>query len=135
MKRFLSWLVLPVCYVVVYFWFTLVYRLALFAYSWLSGLSTIWIIICVLVFGSVALAFIFAPLKWGAILTVTASNAICPSARGERFRTFSVLLLIFTVVSFFMSLKILNTINIACIFGAIYCISLMVMSKSASEEA
>lgn len=134
MKRFLSWLILPVSYIVVYLWFTAMYKLTLVLYNWLNGMSTAAIIVLVLIFGSVALALIFAPLYYGAPLTYAASEAVCPSSRGLRYKVFASGLFVLTCVSFVLSLTLMNTINIACIFVAIYCVILFLLGKTTSKQ-
>lgn len=129
LRHLLSVAVLPVCYIVVYLWFTLMYRCAIIAYRWLDTLSTLGVILAVVFLGSITLALLFAPIKYGALLTIQCSEAIAPSKHGERYRTFSIILLLLTVVSFLLSLRLMGTLNLACIFVAIYCIQLFFFSK------
>jgi hypothetical protein len=100
MKRFLSWVVLLAAYYVWYWLALLVTIVAAWIISFFIGASTA-VKIIIIVIGGVPLFFgiFISPVQYGAPLLIRASEAICPSRRGTRYKVFGVLWLMLGVVN------------------------------------
>lgn len=133
MKKFLSVLVLVVCYVVV----SVVETYAGMGVMWfleeISKMSTAATIVIVIFGGTLMLGVVFVPIFWGATLTLLASEAVSPSPHGTKYVVFSIIVMILTVVSFVLT-YMGGVINLAGIGILIYCIMVLVGSKSMIEE-
>lgn len=125
--RFLSWVVMVICSVVIYYIAVFLIWLVTLAVGAISTLSTFLQIVIYLFGGSTLLAIIIAPLQYGGILTVSASEAVKPSRNGKRYKVFSILIIVLYSITLLM-LILLSSIGVAklsvsFILGVIYVIA------------
>ena len=124
MKRLLSWLTLVGCYIV--FCLIVALDMALLAYisSLYYQLSAFLKLIVIIIGGSFILGIALAPLWYGIPLTYSASEAVCPSRRGDRYVIMGVLIL----VSCF--LEIISGVMIRDILIGIYGVALIFYGRN-----
>lgn len=128
MKRFLSWLTLVGCYIA----FCLIVTLDMTLLAYIAGLyyqlSAFFKLIVIIVGGSFILGLALAPLWYGIPLTYSASEAVCPSKRGDRYVIMGVLILVSCV------LEIISNFAIRYILIAIYGIALIICGRSHTKN-
>ena len=124
MKRFLSWLTLIGCYIA----FCLIASLDMALLGYIAGLyyqlSAFLKLIVIIVGGSFILGIALAPLWYGIPLTYSASEAVCPSKRGDRYVVMGVLILVGCV------LEIITGFMLRDILIGIYGIALIIYGRS-----
>jgi hypothetical protein len=124
MKRFLSWLTLIGCYIA----FCLIVSLDMALLGYIAGLyyqlSAFLKLIVIIVGGSFILGIALAPLWYGIPLTYSASEAVCPSKRGDRYVVMGVLILAGCV------LEIITGFMLRDILIGIYGIALIIYGRS-----
>ena len=139
-KRFLSWVVLLISYVLVNYLARLIFALALWLVSWVFGFKLVVVIILFIVFGSLFLSIVVAPLFYGPALVLSASEAICPSKKGTRYRVIScfyligwalVLLAYIFLKPLFIGLSAGD--YVACIYAMLFSLVFLVQSKHVGE--
>lgn len=128
----LSWMILPVCYMLVYWLGSLATSLVAQVIGEIRMLSTITKIFVYFVGGGVMIGLVLAPITYGGPLTVAASEAIATSENGVRYVVFATVVITITAVSFILT-AIMGTINIAAIYVVIYCISVLISGRSFKE--
>ena len=104
--------------------------------GWLIGiindLSVFLRILCYLFGGSTLLSLLLLPVYYGPPLTIMASEAICPTRKGTRYKVYSVLMLITYVLDIIIGLSN-SYFNLATIVMCIYYIVLLISSKEIAD--
>lgn len=123
-KRVLSWLVLLGCYIL----FVAVVVLDLLLFSYLSKLyfqlSPFLKIIVILIGGSTIIGLFVAPLFYGIPMTYAASEAVCPSRKGDRYIALGALIIVSCVINIIIHFRI------QYVLIGIYGIALFVYGRS-----
>ena len=127
MKRFLSWLTLIGCYIAFCFIVSLDMRLLAYIAGLYGQLSAFLKLIVIIVGGSFILGLALAPLWYGVPLTYTASEAGCPSKRGDRYIVVGVLIVVSCI------LEIISGFMLRDILIGIYGIALIFYGRSQSN--
>lgn len=135
--RFLSWVVMAICSVVVYYVAVFLIWLVVLAVGAISTLTVFWQIVIYLLGGSTLIAIIFAPLQYGGILTVSTSEAVKPSKAGTRYKVFAIAIMVLFALEFIASI-IISAIDWAALYVIAFGISLLISAnatmKSKEEE-
>lgn len=128
MKRILSWIVMFLLSVLANTCTSLVIRLC----GWFINLTNVMNlgprIVCYLFFGTTLLSILFIPAVYGAILTSSASEAVCPTKKGTRYIVYSVLMLVLCVYDFVVSFQS-NVWDVGALLMCIYYIVLLISSR------
>ena len=132
MKRFLSWIVMCLISVVVSLIASLLVGLGGWLIGIISHLSVFLQILCYLVGGSTLLSLIFLPVFYGPPLTVMASEAVCPTKKGTRYKAYAILMLITYILDIIIGLNN-GHFNLATIVMCIYYIVLLISSKEFAD--
>ena len=135
MKRFLSWVVLIACTSVVSFVQTIAYKIALCFFQWYLNVSIFLRIMLVLFGGGIALGLIFAPIVYGAALSVIASYAVSPSPKGLRYIIWGTIYLLLCLTLAVVSYTFENSFDICAIASALYAIGLIISGSKHTKLA
>lgn len=127
MKRFLSWLTLIGCYIAFCFIVSLDMRLLAYIAGLYGQLSAFLKLIVIIVGGSFILGLALAPLWYGVPLTYTASEAVCPSKRGDRYIVVGVLIVVSCILEIILGFMLRD------ILIGIYGIALIFYGRSHSN--
>lgn len=124
MKRFLSWLTLIGCYIA----FCLIVALDMKLLSYISSLyhqlSAFLKLIVIIIGGSFIFGLAVAPLWYGIPLTYSASEAVYPSKRGDRYVIMGVLILVSCILDIVLGFSIRD------ILIGIYGIALIIYGRN-----
>jgi len=122
-----------ICSIVVYFIAVLLFALVLYVIGIIGDLPRFWRIIIYLFGGSTLLGILFAPLQYGGILTVSASEAIKPSKAGTRYKVFSLIIIIIYALEFVLSI-IMRKPNWAALYVIAFGVSLLISGAAMMKD-
>ena len=133
MKRFFSWLVLFIEYILLSVIISLFLWLIVCIFDAINNFNIIIRLLIFIAFGSSLLGLLIAPFMYLPMLLIAGSNAISPSRTGRRFRVFFSISLIhefLSLISYFYNKNFEFGIH-----SVIMCIlSLIVLSASRAEN-
>ncbi len=104
MKRFLSWLVLGICFGLVRALGYLVISLFFYVIHWIGVKSTGVLIFLVLSLGGVGITILLLPFTFGIPFIIRASETISMSRKGTRYKVYSLLWLISAALCLFLAI-------------------------------
>ncbi len=133
MKRILSWIVLIVIGYVVSLLTSLVMGLGAYVLSLIDGLNTLLKILIYLFGGATLLSIILAPIYYGSMLAVPASEAVKESKKGTRYIVYSVYNLIASIAFIIMGF-LQGEFRLQPLLMCIYYIAILVIGKNIVSE-
>lgn len=110
MKRFLSWLTLIGCYLVVCIWVSIVLSIAWNLLSLYATLSAFLKIIVTVIGGTFFLSLLFAPVFYGASFTVALSEKVRESNTGMRYIILGIIVIISCILEAFTGFMVRDVI-------------------------
>lgn len=93
-KRFLSWLILVGCYIIVCLYAALNIAVMSYAASFYGTLSAVWKVVAIVIGGAFFVSLAVAPIYYGSALSVGLSNRICESKQGTRYSALGIFVLV-----------------------------------------
>ena len=135
MKKLFACLVLIICYVVVATLETLACQAVMWFIGEITQMSTLAMVLVLVFGGSMLLGIILAPIFYGSMLTILASEAVDKSPSGTRYWIFSAIVMVITLVCFVGYLILMSTINIPSLLVLVYCVMLLVGAKGIRDES
>jgi hypothetical protein len=133
MKRFFSWFVLFIEYLLLSVIISLFLWLIVCIFDAINNFNIIIRLLIYIAFGSSLVGLLIAPFMYLPMLLIAGSNAISPSRTGRRFRVFFSISLIYEFLSFIIYFY--NKDLAPGIHSVIMCIlSLIILSASKAEN-
>ena len=128
MKRFLSWLTLIGCYIAFILVISLDMELLAFISKLYNQLSAFLKLIVLFIGGSSILGLTIAPLLYGIPITYHASEAVCPSRKGDRYVVMGV------IIALTFVLNLISGFALDDLLYTIYGIALIFYGRSKSSK-
>jgi hypothetical protein len=91
-------------------------------------LPTILTLLCYLIGGTTLLGILLAPIIYGPNIAISASESIKPSKKGNRYKIFSIIMLLLASSNFLLSI-FSNEINLASLFVCAFSIVLLITTN------
>lgn len=133
MKRFLSWIVLIVMGYIVSLLTSLVMGLGAYIFALIDELNAFLKILIYLVGGTTLLSILIAPIYYGCMFTVPASESVKKSRKGLRYIIYSVYNLLMSVVYIILGFA-QGEFRLHSLLMCIYYIAILLIGKSAALE-